>query len=436
MSFNNLGLSEPLLRAVRASGYETPTPIQLLAIPKALAGCDLIGRAKTGSGKTAAFVLPILDLLSAQKRKQPTKDRRGPVPLRALVLAPTRELAQQTTEKARQYGRFTRLRFESVYGGVSMDAQTTRLRRGVDLAAATPGRLLDHIERGNIDLSACEILVVDEADRMFDMGFIEDVRRIIGKLPKHRQTLLFSATMNPEVRKLSGEIMRDPLLLETGSDRKPAESVRQRFIAVDKFLKMRTLAELLESNSLSSVLVFSRTRHGANKISRDLDRMGVSTAAIHSDRTQGQRERALRDFRSGSVRVLVATDIAARGIDVTGISHVINYDTPAFAEDYIHRIGRTGRADASGDAITFVSGDERAALRRIESFTGKRFELEGRGNSPSQPSAAPGKNIQTRSAHTRDSNPGRRQKNRSNSRVHGNSPKQPKTTFNSSRRYR
>jgi ATP-dependent RNA helicase RhlE len=376
MSFDLLGLSEPLLRAVQSAGYTTPTDIQRLAIPPALSGEDVLGRAKTGSGKTAAFVLPVLDRLFMTATTTHRAARPVPGRIRALVLAPTRELAQQIHQSARTYGRYVRLRSDAHFGGVSIEPQIDRLRQGVDLLAATPGRLLDHLMRGTVDLSACEVLIVDEADRMFDMGFINDVKRIIAQLPAKRQTLLFSATINDDVRKLAAVVMREPVRIEVGVERNPAESVRQRFLAVEKEEKIDLLSDFLTKEQGSTVLVFSRTKHGADKISKRLQRMNINTAVLHSNRSQNQRTVALDAFKSGRIRVLIATDIAARGIDVHGITYVINYDTPTFAEDYIHRIGRTGRAELTGDAITYVSRDERVYLKRIESFTGLRFHLE------------------------------------------------------------
>ncbi len=369
MSFNKLGLSDPVMRGVDAAGYDTPTEIQAGAIPPALSGREVIGRAETGSGKTAAFVLPILDKLSMRRRRA----RRA---VRALVLTPTRELAHQIDVSANRYGRYARLRAYSIYGGVSIDPQLKRLNGGIDLLVATPGRLLDHIDRKSIDLSQCEFLVVDEADRMFDMGFIKDVKKIIGRIPAARQTMLFSATMTKEVRRLTAGIMDDPVVVEIGQESNPAESVRQHFFSIRKDRKMDLLFHMLEKEDLSSVLVFSRTKHGADKISKKLEREGVRSTALHSNRSQSQRQKALDGFKRGQFRVLVATDIAARGIDVRGISHVINYDTPSFPEDYIHRIGRTGRASAKGDAITFVSNEEFGYLRKIESLVGKRYEVQ------------------------------------------------------------
>ena len=368
MTFENLGLSESVLRGVRAAGYTVPTEIQALAIPPALGGGDVIGRAKTGSGKTAAFILPTIDRLL-------TGGHRRPNGVRALVLTPTRELAQQVADATFTYARHLKLRGEAMYGGVNIEPQLKKLRHGLDILAATPGRLLDHIERGSVDLSHCEVLIVDEADRMFDMGFIKDVKRIIAQLSPQRQTMLFSATMSKEVRTLTASIMHEPAYVQVGVEGNPAESVRQHFYAVQKQEKYDFLHHLLTKEQMDSVLVFSRTKYGANKIARRLSRSGIDAGVLHSDRSQNQRQEALDSFKKGRVRVLIATDIAARGIDVRGISHVINFDTPNFAEDYVHRIGRTGRAEASGDAITFVSADEKDNLKRIERFVGRRYDV-------------------------------------------------------------
>ena len=427
MSFDNLGLSASVMRAVHAAGYETPTEIQANAIPPALSGQDVIGRAKTGSGKTAAFTLPIIDRLEGGKRPG-----RGVV--RALVLTPTRELAQQVADSAKTYGRFTKLSSDAFYGGVSIEPQFKRMNKGVDILAATPGRLLDHLERGTVDLSHCEVLIVDEADRMFDMGFIKDVRRIIAKLPKNRQTLLFSATMSAEVRLLSSDIMRDPVYVEVGVEGNPAESVQQRFYSVPKQNKLDLLFHLLKGRSMESVLVFSRTKHGANKIAKRLERSGIKTGVLHSNRTQSQRLSALAGFKEGRHRVLVATDIAARGIDVVGISHVVNYDTPTFAEDYVHRIGRTGRADATGDAITFVAHDEKDYLRKIERFTGRRFTIErmpdGMPDTRDIPEAAPStdrsERIEGGSGHRQGQGKGRSRGQRQQSGRRGDASRQGK----------
>jgi ATP-dependent RNA helicase RhlE len=369
MPFSKLGLNDQLVQGILATGYTAPTIIQSRAIPAALAGRDVIGCAQTGTGKTAAFVLPILNRLSADPHAKHHT-------LRALVLTPTRELAQQIEDSVTSYGRFMSLQSLAVFGGVNIQNQLKRLRRGIDIVIATPGRLLDHIERRSIDLSTVEVLVLDEADRMFDMGFIQDVRKIISKIPAHRQTMMFSATMSKEVRALTSSIQKHPEFIEVGEQRKPVENVTQHFYTVHQELKIDLLLHILETAQMESVLVFSRTKHGADKISHRLERKGVKSIAIHSNRTQAQRQRALAGFKHGDYKVLVATDIAARGIDVEGISHVVNFDTPTFAEDYIHRIGRTARATSKGDALTFVSRSEQEYLRKIEYFVGRRFELK------------------------------------------------------------
>jgi ATP-dependent RNA helicase RhlE len=370
MPFSKLGLDDRLVQGILATGYTAPTAIQSRAIPLAVAGRDIIGCAQTGTGKTAAFVLPMLNhfLRHAVSHKGH--------PTRGLVLTPTRELAQQVEEFITGYGRFASLQSIAIYGGVNMESQIKRLRRGVDIVAATPGRLLDHMNRRTVDLSHVEILVIDEADRMFDMGFIQDVRKIISRVPAKRQTMLFSATMSPEVRSLVASIQTNPEMIDIGERRKPVETVKQHFYSSPQESKMDLLFHILQSKELDCVLVFSRTKHGADKISNRLERSGVKAVAIHSNRTQAQRQRALAGFKQGQFRVMVATDIAARGIDVEGISHVVNYDTPTFAEDYIHRIGRTGRASATGDAITFVSNQELKYLKSIERYTDKKFELK------------------------------------------------------------
>ena len=367
MTFEALGLSENTLQGVRAAGYTTPTPIQTQAIPVAQAGRDLVACAQTGTGKTAAFVLPLLDRLSA---KGP---HRGSRRVRALVVTPTRELASQVEEAIRTYGTFTRLRSLAIFGGVGIQPQLKRLRRGVDVVVATPGRLLDHLGRGSIDLSHVEVLVLDEADRMLDMGFIPDVRKIVAALPARRQTLLFSATMPKPVQALARSILSDPAFVEVGERRNPAETVVQQVCSVAPHQKMDLLYHVLDTEPVDHVLVFSRTKHRADRITRKLSKRGFAATVIHSNRTQGQRQRALGGFRNGSFTILVATDIAARGLDVDGISHVINFNTPNQAEDYIHRIGRTGRAQARGHAITFVAKEEERYLREIERHTGQRL---------------------------------------------------------------
>ncbi|MBT8401360.1 MAG: DEAD/DEAH box helicase [Rhodothermia bacterium] len=365
--FRTLGLSGETLKGVLSAGYTSPTPIQTAAIPPALAGRDLIGCAQTGTGKTASFVLPMLQRLTevpgAKKRRT----------IRALVVAPTRELALQVETAIQTYGAHTRLRSVAIYGGVGIPPQIKKLRQGVDIVVATPGRLLDLMDRGNVDLSGVEILVLDEADRMFDMGFINDIRKIVARTPKGRQTLLFSATMPKAIQELTRSIQRDPEFIEIGERRNPADTVIQHVCRVSTNTKMDILCHMLHNESTDNVLIFSRTKHRADRIARTLGRKGFTATVMHSNRSQNQRQRALEGFRNGTFQILVATDVAARGIDVDGISHVINYDTPRHAEDYIHRIGRTGRAESSGEAITFVTRDEEQYLRAIERHTGQRL---------------------------------------------------------------
>jgi len=381
MGFTEFGLSDHILQGIDAAGFEEPTPIQALAIEPAVAGKDVIGCAQTGTGKTAAFVLPILHHLAPAKGA----GHSGKLP-RALVLTPTRELCLQVQQAVVRYGKFLSLRSTSVYGGVGMEQQVSALRRGTDILVATPGRLLDHMQRKTVDLSAVRILVLDEADRMLDMGFIHDVRRIIAAIPTHRQTMLFSATISPEITSLASGILHNPETVQAGERRNPATTIAQHFYSAPQGAKNDLLAFALDAEKMQSVLVFSRTKHGADKIHRRLERRGIASVAIHSNRTQSQRERALEGFKAGKFRVMVATDIAARGIDVSGISHVINFDVPQQPEDYIHRIGRTGRAGASGDAITFVGREEQQYLARIEKFTGSRHAVKAYpGFVPSSP---------------------------------------------------
>jgi len=366
MPFKTFGLSDPLVQGILASGYTAPTEVQSQVIPAAIAGKDIIGCAQTGTGKTAAFVLPILNRLS---HEQPPKKRF----VRSLILTPTRELALQIEKFILRYGRFLNLRTLAVYGGVNIKSQFTRLSRGVDIVVATPGRLLDHMRQSTIDIRRVEVFILDEADRMLDMGFIRDVQKIIAALPKNRQTMLFSATVTPEISSLAKGVQKSPLMIQIGRPRNPIETITQNIYLVEEHQKIDFLLHLLQDGRLSSVLVFSRTKRGADKIQRHLERTGIVSVAIHSGRNQSQRGRAMDGFKSGKYHVMVATDIAARGIHVTDISHVINFDVPIFPEDYIHRIGRTGRAEATGDAITFVSRGEHKYLRRIEKFIGRDF---------------------------------------------------------------
>jgi ATP-dependent RNA helicase RhlE len=369
MPFTNFGLSDPLVRGILATGYTAPTEIQSQAIPAAIRGQDIIGCAQTGTGKTAAFVLPILDRLS----HEPATKRRV---VRSLILTPTRELALQIEKSIKGYGRFVNLQTLAVYGGVNIKSQLSVLKHGIDIVVATPGRLMDHMGRGTIDFRHVEVLVLDEADRMLDMGFINDVKRIVSALPVKRQTMLFSATISPEVKSLAAGMLKSPEMIQIGRPRNPIETITQHIYPVRKEQKMDLLLHMLGNSQMYSVLVFSRTKHGADKINRRLKAAGVVSVAIHSGRTQGQRLQAMDGFKRGKFQVMVATDIAARGINIEGISHVINYDVPVYAEDYVHRIGRTGRATALGDAITFVSYDEQKYLRKIETFIGRELESE------------------------------------------------------------
>ncbi len=372
MTFAELGLVPELLDAVRDAGYTTPTPIQSQAIPLALRGRDLIGLAQTGTGKTAGFTLPIIQrLLDGLDGLVPEEARTHRV--RALILTPTRELCVQVEESFKKYGRHSDIRVVSIYGGVPLDPQQSRLRKGVDVVVATPGRLLDHMERQNVVFDDLEILVLDEADRMLDMGFAPQLNRIVAEVPRYRQTLLFSATMVPEVEALARNYLRKPIVVQVGRRSEAASTVTHAVYPVPRDRKTELLAELLKKEELDSVLIFTRTKHGADRVVRHLDGKGIAATAMHADKSQGERTRALDDFKSGKIRVLVATDIAQRGLDVSGISHVINYDVPQQPEDYVHRIGRTGRAAATGDAFTFMSPDEIAMVRTIERVIGQQI---------------------------------------------------------------
>ncbi len=363
MHFSELGLSEPLLRALRDEGYDTATPIQQKAIPPALAGRDLFGCAQTGTGKTAAFALPILQRLSAT---QPAVQQGQSRPVRCLVLSPTRELAAQIGDSFRAYGRHLRISHTVIFGGVGQGAQVQALRRGVDVVVATPGRLLDLMGQGHLRLDRIEVFVLDEADRMLDMGFINDIRKVLHVIPKKRQTLFFSATMPREIQSLADSILHDPLKVEVAPVASTAETVAQSLYLVAKGDKPALLAHLLGDQALKRTLVFTRTKHGADKVVRHLGLGGIHAEAIHGNKSQNARVRALENFRKGTTRVLVASDIAARGLDIDEISHVVNFDLPNEPETYVHRIGRTGRAGASGIALSFCDGEERAFLRDIE----------------------------------------------------------------------
>ncbi|MDP9291395.1 MAG: DEAD/DEAH box helicase [Verrucomicrobiota bacterium] len=361
MPFRALKLAPQILDAIQEAGYTEPTPIQIAAIPEVLAGRDVIGIAQTGTGKTAAFVLPILTKLLEG-------NRRG---MRALIVAPTRELVVQIEENVRAYAKHAPLRMATIFGGVSERPQIEALRSGVDLVVATPGRLIDLMGQRQTNFSGIEFLVLDEADRMLDMGFLPPIRQIVKALPKQRQTLMFSASLSREIEKLTHEFQHSPKIIEIGRRANPAETVTQFVYEVRQHLKPALLLHLLADSKFDTVLVFTRTKHGADRIARRLESSGIKTGTIHSNRSQNQRLRALKDFKSGAVRVLVATDIAARGIDVDGISHVVNYDFPMHVEDYVHRIGRTGRAHAVGDAISFITPEDHGQLRSLERFIGR-----------------------------------------------------------------
>ena len=416
MSFRDLGLPQPILQALHDAGYVEPTEIQAQAIPPALEGRDVLGRAKTGTGKTAAFAIPILTRMKALASWDPAahapepeegssgdeapaeaesfaarsrrrrRSRRAPLhphhpgapadkrPVRALILTPTRELCVQNEESFRAYGKYLDLRFLAVYGGVRIDRQLKKLHSGVDIVIATPGRLLDHMNRHTIDLRAVEFLVLDEVDRMFDMGFIQDVRKIMSKIPEHRQTLLFSATLSSEVKRLAERAQQDAVIIEVGAEKTPTDMVTQYIFPVARDRKLDLLRTILEDEGWSMVLVFCGTKDNAEFLTRRLDHAGIDAAELHSNKSQSERKQALEGFKSGEHRVLIATDIAARGLDIDGISHVVNFDVPRNAEDYIHRIGRTGRAAATGDAVTLVAFDEEEFMDRIEQHIGVKLE--------------------------------------------------------------
>jgi ATP-dependent RNA helicase RhlE len=359
-SFETLGLSEAVQRAVRDAGYRIPTPIQREAIPLILRGRDVIGLAQTGTGKTAAFTLPLVELLIG-----------GPRRTRAVVLTPTRELCMQVEESIQKYARHSQLSVAAVFGGVPLEPQQKALRAGVDVVVATPGRLIDHLERQNVVFDDLEILVLDEADRMLDMGFAPQINRLVGEMPSYRQTLLFSATMSPEVEVLARKYLRKPLVVQIGRRSEAAQTVTHAVYPVPRERKSALLAHLLKDGNLDSVLVFVRTKIGADRVVRHLNDEGIEATAMHADKTQVHRTNAIADFKAGKIRVLVATDIAQRGLDISGITHVISYDVPQQPEDYVHRIGRTGRASREGDAFTFMAPDEIAMVRTIENVIGK-----------------------------------------------------------------
>lgn len=387
MPFKALGLDARILQAVQEAGYTEPTPIQVAAIPEVLNGRDLIGIAQTGTGKTAAFTLPILTRLAASGGQAPIRGTK------VLVLAPTRELVVQIDENVRIYAKHLPIRVVTVYGGVGERPQIEGLRNGVPIVIACPGRLLDLMDRRCADFTGLQHLVLDEADRMLDMGFLPSIRAIVRSLPQRRQTLLFSATLSKEIEGLTREFQHQPKMVQIGRRSNPAETVTQFVYEVPTHLKQGLLGHLLKDPGMNMVLVFTRTKHGADRVADRLERLGIPTATLHANRSQSQRLRALKDFKSGAVRVLVATDIAARGIDVDGISHVVNFDFPMHAEDYVHRIGRTGRAQAVGDAISFVTPEDQPTLRSLERFINRgivRRKAEGFNYSAAKAEAGAG----------------------------------------------
>ena len=363
MSFQELGLAEPLLKAISDVGYDTPTPIQKQAIPAVMLGGDLLAGAQTGTGKTAGFVLPMLHRLMAAPA---VRDAKGRSPVRALILTPTRELAAQVEESVRVYGKHAKLTSMVMFGGVGMQPQIDKLRRGVDILVATPGRLLDHHQQGTLDISRIEIFVLDEADRMLDMGFIHDIKKVLAIVPKNKQSLLFSATFSDEIKALADRLLNKPQVIEVERRNSTVEAISQKIHPVDRDRKKELLAHLIKSQDWHQVLVFCRMKHGANRLTDFLNDQKITAMAIHGNKSQTARTKALADFKKGDLQVLVATDIAARGIDIDQLPHVVNFELPNVPEDYVHRIGRTGRAGAQGEAISLVCVDEEGFMREIE----------------------------------------------------------------------
>ena len=394
MSFSSLGLRDEIVRAVSEHGYVTPTPIQTQAIPAVLSGGDLMAGAQTGTGKTAGFVLPILHRLSEAPAKGATP---GHSPVRALILTPTRELTAQVEESVRIYGKHTKLNAMAIYGGVSINPQIQRLRSRIDILVATPGRLLDHMQQGTVNLAGVEILVLDEADRMLDMGFIKDIRKILSRLPKHRQNLLFSATFSDEIKELADGLLNKPVLIEVARRNATAENIAQKIYSVDRDKKRQVLSHLIKTERWYQVLVFTRTKHGANRLVEQLGTDGIPALAIHGNKSQSARMKALSEFKKGDLQVLVATDIAARGIDISDLPHVVNYELPNIPEDYVHRIGRTGRAGAAGEAISLVCVDELEYLKGIERVIKRKLPRDTVDGFEPDPNAKP-QPIQLRSA--------------------------------------
>ncbi|MDR9851062.1 DEAD/DEAH box helicase [Herbaspirillum huttiense] len=403
MSFSALGLSDEIVRAVSEQGYTSPTPIQAQAVPAVLSGGDLLAGAQTGTGKTAGFTLPLLQRLSAMPRQKIN----GHLPIRALILAPTRELAAQVEESVRQYGKYLPLTSACIFGGVGINPQITLLKRGVDILVATPGRLLDHMQQGTVNLQHIQILVLDEADRMLDMGFIRDIRKVLAALPPKRQNLLFSATFADEIKKLADSLLNNPALIEVARRNSTVEVIAQKIHPVDRDKKHPMLAHLIKTHQWKQVLVFTRTKHGANKLVEQLARDGITAMAIHGNKSQSARTKALAEFKDGKLTALIATDIAARGIDIDQLPHVVNYDLPNVPEDYVHRIGRTGRAGATGEAVSLVCVDERDLLHDIERFIKREIPVEVIAGFEPDPTAKP-QPIQLRSGQGRHQNGGGR----------------------------
>lgn len=423
MTFEHLGLSTDLLRAVALQGYTEPTPIQQQAIPAILQGQDVFASAQTGTGKTAGFTLPLLQLLNIN----PNHKHRHP---RALILTPTRELADQVNESVKTYGKFLSLKTAVVYGGVSIGPQIQTLRRGVEILVATPGRLIDHLGQKTVDLSQVEILVLDECDRMLDMGFIRDIRRILAILPPSRQTLMFSATFSGEIQKLANTLLKSPTLIEVASRNTAASQVEQMVYPVDRSRKRELLSYMIGFHNWKQVLVFTRTKHGANRLAEQLAQDGLKTTAIHGNKSQAARTRALKDFKDGKVRVLVATDVASRGLDIDQLPHVVNFELPNVPEDYVHRIGRTGRAGKEGRAISLVCSDEYAFLKSIEQLLNQRIPQHViAGYEPTSPGSRGTEQPQHQRA-----NPVRGNRNHSQKQAPPTQSKKPKPTGNRDRK--
>jgi ATP-dependent RNA helicase RhlE len=415
MSFASLGLSEAIVRAVTERGYDQPTPIQAQAIPAVLSGGDLLAGAQTGTGKTAGFVLPMLQRLSQEARPASSH---GKAPIRALVLTPTRELAAQVEESVREYGKHLRLHSMVMFGGVNINPQIQKLRGQVDILVATPGRLLDHVQQKTVDLAHIEILVLDEADRMLDMGFIRDIKKVLALLPKKRQNLLFSATFSDEIKALADGLLDRPALIEVARRNATADTVAQKVYPVDRDKKRQLLTHLIQEKQWFQVLVFTRTKHGANRLAEQLAKDGITAMAIHGNKSQAARTRALAEFKTGKLQVLVATDIAARGIDISELPHVVNYELPNVPEDYVHRIGRTGRAGCEGEAVSLVCIDEHKFLADIERLIKRKLPREVVPGFEPDPNARP-EPIQLRSQEHQQRGGGGRGRSQSGSRSGG-----------------